>query len=641
MDLSEFHFLRPQWLWALLPLALLLWRLARSGAGASAWRGIVDPHLLPHLLVRGTGSAPRRVLMLLGLGWLLLLLALAGPSWSRLPQPVYQAQQYRVLVLDISTGMNATDVPPSRLAHARFEVLDLLRRSGEGQTALIAYGAEPYVVSPLTGDADTIALQVPSLSSELLPVMGKRTGPAITKALELLRQAGAPGGEVILITDGLEDPAAAQEAARTLRTAGHRLSVLGVGTEQGAPIPDPDGGFLENAAGAILIPRLDSATLRDLTRTGGGRYVESRLDDRDLEALLSGSQPQRMEQEQAELAESDQWREEGPWLLLLLLPLAALAFRRGWLSPLLLVLFITPPEPASAFDWSGLWSTPDQQGARALAADRPVEAATRFANPEWRAAAQYRAGDYGAALEELQDRAGVTADYNRGNALARLGRLEEAIQSYEQTLEQEPEHADTRHNKELLEQLLQQQQEQEKQQSDQQQKSDAGEQQEGGDPEQEQQQSESDQQQPGGESSADSQQQEQAGAQGSDAQQGESTDPEQQQAEKEGDQTEQESTANESQEEQAQGREAAEAGGEPEKPGDQSQEPGRSDLLDEKEGDPAPGQPASGTPEEGPVPESDQAMEQWLRRVPDDPAGLLRQRFLLQHLRNTGQLPRQ
>ena len=133
MDLSEFHFLRPQWLWALLPLALLLWRLARSGGSAGAWRGIVDPHLLPHLLVRGAGSGPRRLLILLGLGWLLLVLALAGPSWSRLPQPVYQAQQYRVLVLDISASMNTTDVPPSRLAHARFEVLDLLQRSAEGQ----------------------------------------------------------------------------------------------------------------------------------------------------------------------------------------------------------------------------------------------------------------------------------------------------------------------------------------------------------------------------------------------------------------------------------------------------------------------------------------------------------------------------
>ncbi len=640
MDLSEFHLLRPQWLWALLPLALLLWRLARSGGSAGAWRNIVDPHLLPYLLVRGPGSSPRRVLILLALGWLLLVLALAGPSWSRLPQPVYQAQQYRVLVLDISNSMNATDVPPSRLAHARFEVLDLLQRSDEGQTALIAYGAEPYVVSPLTSDADTIALQVPSLGSELLPVAGKRAGPAITKALELLRQAGAPGGEVILITDALGDPAAAQEAARALSTAGHRLSVLGVGTKQGAPVPDPAGGFLEDAAGAILIPQLDSATLGDLSRSGGGRYVESRLDDQDLDALLSGSRPQRMEQDEAELAESEQWREEGPWLLLLLLPLAALAFRRGWLSPLLLVLCIAPPEPASALDWDGLWSTPDQQGARALAADRPAEAAVRFADPEWRAAAHYRADDFEATVQELQGRTGIEAGYNRGNALARLGRLEEAIQSYDQTLEQNPEHEDTRHNKELLERLLQQQQEQEAQQSDQQQESGEGEQQESDDPQQERQQSGSDQQQQGGGASADPQQQEQAGEPNREEQQGESADSEQQQAGagEEGDEAQQESGASKAKEEEAK---STDAGGEQQEPNPDAREPGRNDLLDQGEGDPTPGQAAPGTPEEGPIPESDQAVEQWLRRVPDDPAGLLRQRFLLQHLRNTGQLPRQ
>jgi len=665
VDLSEFHFLRPQWLWALLPLALLLWRLARSSGGANAWRGLVDPHLLPHLLVPGGGSGPRRLLLLLGLGWLLLVLALAGPSWTRLPQPVYQAQQYRVLVLDISTAMNATDVPPSRLAHARFEVLDLLKRSGEGQIALIAYGAEPYVVSPLTADADTIALQVPSLSSELLPVPGQRAGPALSKANELLQQAGAPNGEVILISGGLEDPAAALKAARELRAAGHRLSVLALGTEQGAPVPDAGGGFLKDAGGAILMPKLDAAALRELSGTGGGRYVQSRADDRDLDALLESSHLERLEQQEDELAESDQWREEGPWLLLLLLPLAALAFRRGWLSPLLLVLFITPPQPASAFEWPAtafewkdLWATPDQQGARALATEQPQQAAELFADPQWRAAAHYQAGDYQAALEDLEGQQGSEADYNRGNALAKSGQLEEAIQAYERTLEQNPEHSDARHNKELLEQLLQQQQEQQQQQSDQQQESGEGEQQQSdqqqqsGEGEQQQsdqqqqsgerEQQQSDQQQESGEGEQQqSDQQQQSGQGEQQQQQGEQDNDQPQEQPADSDQQQAEAEAGEQGEQQQEQEQQAQAAGEPQEPEDDSQEPGRSDLLDQQEIEPAQGQTASGTPEEGPIPESDQAMEQWLRRVPDDPAGLLRQRFLLQHLRNTGELPRQ
>lgn len=646
MELHEFHFLRPQWLWALPPLALLLWRLARSGGGAGAWRRIVDPHLLPHLLVGGGGPGPQRLLLLLGCGWLLLVLALAGPSWARLPQPVYQARQYRVLVLDISATMNATDVPPSRLAHARFEVLDLLRLGAEGQTALIAYGAEPYVVSPLTGDAGTIALQVPSLASELLPVPGKGAGPAIGKALELLRQAGVRGGEVILITDGLDNPAAAREAARALSAAGHRLSILAVGTRQGAPVPDPGGGFLEDAGGAILIPRLDPAALGDLSRSGGGRYVESRPDDRDLEALLSGSRPRRMEQDESELAQSDQWREEGPWLLLLLLPLAALAFRRGWLSPLLLAFFIVPPEPASALDWTDIWFTPDQRGSRALAADRPALAAALFTDPEWRAAAHYRASDYEATLEALQGRTGVEAEYNRGNALARLGRLEEAIDSYERALEQDPVHADARHNRELLERLLQQQRERERQASDPPQESGGGEPQEQQPSDRQRGSGEGERQVGGeqqheGEPPADSRQTREAGA--PQPEQGESADSKPQRAAARGepsDEQQQESGGSRAEAEQTQGGQPTDAGGQPQESNGRAEEPGRSDLLDGGEGGPALGRAPAATAEERPIPESDQAVEQWLRRVPDDPAGLLRQRFLLQHLRNSGQLPR-
>jgi len=245
----DFHFLRPEWLWLLLPLALVLWRLVRGESGGDAWRGLVDAHLLPRLLSDDRGPAQRLPLVLLGLGWLLGVLALAGPTWERLPQPVYQAQDYRVIALDLSPSMNATDLPPSRLAHARFEVLDLLRKAKEGQTALLAYGAEPYVVSPLTADTQTITAQVPSLQTGLLPVQGaKRTDLVLDKAGELLHQAGAPDGEVLLFTDGLDHPAAADEAARKLRAEDYRVSVLGIGSAKGAPVPLTDGGFLRTRA---------------------------------------------------------------------------------------------------------------------------------------------------------------------------------------------------------------------------------------------------------------------------------------------------------------------------------------------------------------------------------------------------------
>ena len=384
----EFHFLRPLWLLMLAPLALLLWRQWRSGVDGDAWRAVVDAHLLPRLLVDGSGRVRHLPSLLLGLGWLLLVMALAGPTWERLPEPLYQARQFRVVALDLSPSMNATDVAPSRLARARFEVLDLLRQSDEGQTALLAYGAEPYIVSPLTTDAATIAAQVPNLATGLLPVAGaRRTDLALDLAGQLLRQAEAPDGQVVLITDGLEHPAATAEAARRLRAEGYRVSVLGVGTAKGGPVRGPDGNFLKDANGAIRLPTLDPAVLRSVADAGGGRYVVARPDDRDIAALAPRGTAAFGDRAEEQDSTTERWREEGPWLLLVLLPLAAFAFRRGWLSPLALVACLLPAPDAYAATWDDLWLRPDQRAQRLLEDGRPAAAAQLFERPDWRAAA--------------------------------------------------------------------------------------------------------------------------------------------------------------------------------------------------------------------------------------------------------------
>ena len=266
----EFHWLRPEWLWALLPLIFIAWRLLQQTGRASAWEKQCDPHLLAALLIR---RAPhhRLPLTLLMIGWTLAALALAGPTWQKLPQPVYKTQAAHVIVLDLSPSMDATDLRPSRIARARFKVLDLLARYREGQTALVVFAGESFVVSPLTDDTKTIAALVPTLSPELMPAPGDHAHTALRMADELLSQAGIQDqGEIVLVTDGYDDPAATLEAVKTLSAHGRHISVLGVGTAEGAPIPLADGGFLKDATGAIVVPQLDPATLSELAHQGGG-----------------------------------------------------------------------------------------------------------------------------------------------------------------------------------------------------------------------------------------------------------------------------------------------------------------------------------------------------------------------------------
>jgi len=713
MNLPELHLLRPAWLLALLPLAFALWRMSRRNTGTTAWRGLVDAHLLPHLLVGEAGPVRWLPLLLLSLGGLIGIVALAGPVWERLPQPAYRAQAERVIVLDLSPTMNATDIAPSRLAHARFEILDLLHRFREGQTGLIAYGAEPYVVSPLTADANTIAAQVPSLSTDLLPVQGpKRTGLALGEAGRLLSQAGSTRGHVILLTDALDNPAAALDAARALRKQGYRLSVLGLGTASGATVPVPGGGFLKDGDGAILMPKLDSTALQSLAGTGGGRYVTATLDDRDIEALAGDESGERQQAIADESTLADQWREEGPWLLLALLPLAAVAFRRGWIAPLLLVVLLAPPPPAAAFSWPDLWLRPDQQATRLLEQGDAQQAAQAFRQPDWRAAASYAAGDYQHALDALEGMDNPNAWYNRGNTLARLGSYPEAIAQYDRVLAKHPDDADARHNRDLVKQLLEQQQ-QSRQQQSQQGKSQQGESQQGQSQQGESQQGESQQgeSQQGKSQQGDSQQGESGNGRdsaspgGTAQQQGQSggQEPSGQQdaaqtpdhapspptADQAGGQRDQDTpsaagqnardaagtenadaraaqaqpeTGEQGTAAPAQTAAAGNAGGSEPPPetqhvepqaadtgaptdraasGNQTAqggaEPGLADLLGTPRGPGTQTQTAAAAP---PLPktEAQQALEHQLNRVPDDPAGLLRQRFLLQHLRRNGQL---
>ncbi|MBK8637325.1 MAG: VWA domain-containing protein [Chromatiaceae bacterium] len=717
----DLHFLRPLWFLALLPLPWLLWRLARANPGAEAWRGLVDAHLLAHLLVEEGARVRRLPRVLLTLGWLLGVMALAGPVWDRLPEPLYQAQAQRVIVLDLSPDMDAQDLTPSRLTRARFEILDLLAAAAEGETALLAYGAEPFVVSPLTQDAATIAAQVPDLETALLPVRGpKRTDLALEAAGEMLKRSGSPEGDIILVTADPERPEAVRSQVARLRDQGYRTSVLGLGTEKGAPVPRAEGGFQADAQGGIRLSRLQPDLLAEIAAAGGGRYVPLAADESDTRALLPEA---RLDVTGRELAaearkdiQADQWREEGPWLLLALLPLAALAFRRGWLSPLVLLVFFLPPPPAEALGWADLWWRADQQGAQALAAGDPHQAAERFSRPDWRAAAQYESGEYDQTLETLKDQTGAEAAYNRGNALARAGKLEEAITEYDRALVEAPGHADAQYNRELLQRLWDQQppppsSESESKEGDQAQDGQAGgnsQNQEGkqGQKGQQDQQGDSggqdsqDQQDPQGQQGpGDPQDQKgqpegQAGGQdsrgqGQDAQGGQPQaqdpasakgqavadqrqegapsgpgDPQESEASQEALQAGQsaqpkspdgdkpgEGAADVSPEEaspEPRGQDDAQASAAPSnKDGplgqqpDQARpgaEPGKHDLLGGQE----PGPPPGGKPNpqaQAPASEGEQAMEHQLRRVLDDPGGLLRQRFMLQHLRRQGQLP--
>jgi Ca-activated chloride channel family protein len=584
--MSELHLLRPFWL-LLLPVgAWLIWQLLRGRADSGGWRSIVDADLRPHVLTEPKVLRDSRSALVIALAaWLVAVLALAGPTWERLPVPAFRSDEALVVALDLSRSMNAGDVEPSRLARAKLKLLDLLERRAAGQTALVVFSTHAFTVTPLTTDTRMISSLVGAVDTGIMPTQGGTVAAGLERAAMLLEQTGLRQGDVLVITDSEvtdQDLDAAGELARN----GYRVSVLAVGTEQGAPIPRSEGGFVTDGDGQVVVPQVDLNALQRLASAGGGRYAMLTASDRDLDTLFPPPSAlpldATLDTAGGEQYEADVWLDRGVVLAALLLPLLALCFRRGWIAVWLLVV-LAPQPRAQALEWEDLWQRPDQRGLKAFEAEEAARAAELFETPEWRSAAQYRAGQFEQSAASLANVDTSLGHYNRGNALAKAGQLPAAIASYDRALELDPNDEDARYNRDLLQQYLE-------------------------DNPQQQQQQQGDEQSQQGDSQSDSQSGEQQEGEGGDEQQSDQGEQgesgESQAADGSADASEPEGEPQESEQDANAGEEAAEQA-----------------VAD-----------AAG-PEEVEQWASEQAAEQWLRRIPQDPGGLLRRKFLYQYQR--------
>jgi len=431
----------------------------------------------------------------------------------------------------------------------------MLEASSEGQTGLVAYAGDAFVVSPLTSDTNTIRNMLPALRPDVIPVSGSRPDRALEMAAELLKRSGMARGEILLIADS--GSRAAANVAASLAKQGIFTSVLAVGTVQGAPIPSGTG-FVSDKNGNIVVARLEREALRAIASAGSGKYSELTAGSTANSpwASVEGNEFARKDD-----ALGERWKDIGPWLVLVLLPLVAFSFRRGLLFvlPLLILPGLLISTDAQAGLWDDLWVTRDQQAQKALQQDRAADAVTLAKDPEIAGEAFYRSGDFVSADQSWaqvnQGQNQANNYYNRGNSMAQLGEFEEAIAAYDAALALDPEMEDAIFNRDLVEQMKQQQEQEQQEQQD--------------------SEGESDEEQSGDES-----------------EKGEEQPSEDQQ---EGEQGDEES------DEQKEGEET--------------------------------GKPSESEMEQNWSEEDAQAMEQWLRRIPDDPGGLLRRKFRNQHER--------
>lgn len=616
--LAHFHFIRPLCLLAIFALLLAIWLLKKITINHSGWQKVIPNHLTKVLLDGQTKTTSPSLVIPFVIG-LLAIIALAGPSWQKLPQPVYQVERGSVIIMDMSYSMYATDLTPNRLTRARYKAVDLLEQLNEGDIGLIAYAGDAFVISPLTQDINNIKLLLPSLSPDLMPVLGSNPLPALYLADEMLTNAGHLEGDIYWFTDGI-DKEDIEDINQWNKDFPHRLNVLGVGTSDGAPITLGNGELMKDDSGAIVIPKLSEQFLYGVASQGDGVYQTLTNDISDIENLvreLDKRNSQKQSEQQVDQQNTgDQWQEAGPYLVLLILPLLLGYFRRGslvCLLPLMFSLSLIPQNQAYAVDWQDLWQTKDQQGQKAFSKQEYASAAENFENPMWQGSAHFKAGNYQEALDAFKQVNSPQALYNQGNALAKLNQLDEAIAAYQKALELDPQLQDAKDNKALVERLKQQQESQQNQDNQNQQEGEqsSDDDQQQGDQKGEQQQSES---------SSDSQQQDQQGQQQdqSSEQQNSSQNNQQNGEQSENQPSEQPEQADKSAEEQQDENEQAQAKQQQAneaKDGEQSEQQSQQAQLAQEQIDQ----------------EKAQKHQQLLKRVTDDPYLLLRNKMQLEY----------
>lgn len=578
---TEFHFLRAGWI-LLIPISILLiFFFKRRMLTIGNWEKLIDKRLLPYVMSRRQLSDNQYKWWLISLISVLSIIALAGPTWERIEQPSFRTDQSLVIALDLSRSMNAQDITPNRLTRAKLKILDILERRQGAQVALIVYSANAFTVTPLTSDTDTIIALINSIDTSIMPSRGSYPALAIDKGLQLLNQASVSNGEIILVTDG-GITSDSFSSAQKLRDEGYRLSALGIGSMNGAPIPKETGGFITDNTGQITISRLEVDDLKDLVEIGGGSYTSITSNDQDIDTLLS--EVYSAVRESDDSVTTDQWKEFGPWLLLIVVPFGSLLFRKGWVFVFLLTI-MPIDNSVYALDWNDLWKTRDQQAKEAMESGDYDKAIELFEDSEWLAAAHYKAGNYRQSANGYNNNSNIDHLYNHANSLAKIGQFEEAIENYEKVIAEEPNAEDALYNLNLLKDLLSENQSSEENNDD-------------GQSSEEASTGEQSQQQNGDES-------EQSDNEGN-SKTGDSDD---------------ESDANPNQKlSNEEDIEAIEKELERAAEENSNQEPQQEDNNE------------SGL-EGRMAQEQQQAMEQWLRRIPDDPGGLLRRKFRYQYQR--------
>ena len=414
---QDFHFLRPYWLIGLiLPVLIYLQSYSQQKA-ESAWSKVCDENLLDFLLIKSNGEKRKWPMISAVVAVLFLVVALAGPTWSKKSNPALSVENPVMIMLNMSGDMWQKDVSPSRIERAKYVIKDLVKTLKNTESGLIVYSKEPFMITPLTEDAAIIDNLLPALEMNIMPENGDRLDRAIDLAVERMQEAALPSGNIVVLTANVgERFDAALESASKAAAVGYDVDIVNMNSQ-------------------------NNDKLKMVAEKGRGLYISY---NKGLDLLIKKINDITAKEIKQSQNMQTVWNDMG-WYFLWLPALLLLGyFRRGLLVIVVMFLLFGQPVQASWF------LNDNQEALKNFKEQNYGAAAEKFTDTQWKASAAYKSGDYDAAFKNFAKGNDVTALYNQGNALAKGGKIDEAIKKYEEVLQQKPDFEDAKFNLEYL-----------------------------------------------------------------------------------------------------------------------------------------------------------------------------------------------
>lgn len=284
-----FRFAHPELLYLLLVIPLLIvFYIVMVNKKKKAIAEFGNPELLKPLmpLVSFKRGAWKFVMILIAL--MFVIIGVAGPQFGSKLQQVKKQGVELMVVLDVSNSMLAQDIKPNRLEKAKMAISRMVEKLSDDKVGMIVFAGDAYVQLPITTDYSSAKLFLSNINTDIVPVQGTAIGAAIDLAAKSFTPETETSKAIIVITDGENHQDDAVAAARVAHEKGITIHTIGMGLEQGAPIPEKGnpGQFMKDGSGNVVVSKLDEQTLQEIAKAGEGMYVRASNTDVGLSRLL-------------------------------------------------------------------------------------------------------------------------------------------------------------------------------------------------------------------------------------------------------------------------------------------------------------------------------------------------------------------